>query len=191
MTDHTIFTKRRLEKITVKDVGEGSITTTDHSGFGVPKHIIPEIVVGATYYLELYRFNDIGGLMQEDGLYLFHRSDEYFRITLENYLAESKRKQEKNYEDNKEDWQRRTDALSPRYKARMNRFLNDPEKGEAFRKEGMGWGYELIICELAQQYESSGGEDNEDVMTIARFYGTSGNQHDVAKAWAKNPDAAI
>lgn len=188
---NTEFTKRRLEKITVKRVDGNSLTTTDHSGFGIPEHVAPAIKAGDELYLELYRFNDIAGLMTENGEYLFHRTDEYFSKRLEEYLAESKRKNLEWYEKNKEDLERRTNALSPRYKARMERFLNDPEKGEEFRKEAMGWGYELIICELAQMYERSWGAESDEIGTFARDKGTSGNQHDVAKAWAKNPDAAI
>lgn len=188
---HLIFTKRRLEKHVVKSVGEGSVTWDDNSGHGVPPYVVPELIVGGTYYLELYKFNDIGGIMRENGEYLFHRSDEYFAQRLADYLSEAKARQEKNYLDNKNDWLKRTYALSPRYRDRLDRFINDPEKGEEFRTQGMGWGYELIICELAQMYEKSGGVDNDEIMDYARQHGTSGNQHDCAKAWAKNQDVKI
>jgi hypothetical protein len=188
---HLTFTKRRLEKITIKRVDKGSLLTTDSTGFAVPEYVIPEIKEGDTLYLELYKFNDIGGLMKPNGEYLFHRSDDYFIQRLAEFIAENKRKGEEMYHANKADYIRRTKDLPERYRNRLNRFLDDPKSAESFRKEPMGWGYELIICELAVQYEASGGEDNEDVMTIARHYGTSGNQHDVAKAWAANPEAAI
>lgn len=182
------FTNRRLEKFTVKSQNGTSIISTDSSGISVPEYVVPEIVVGATYYLELYKFNDIAGLMQEDGLYLFHRSDQYFKIKLDSYLEEAERKRKEWYEANKHDIKTRTDALQPRYRARIERFLGE---SESFRTQPMGWGYELVTCELAQMYERSGGEDNSEIDAFAQRHGTSGNQHNVAKMWAKNPEVKI
>jgi hypothetical protein len=183
------FTKRRTELFTVKEKGTGSITTTEHSGFGVPKYILPEIEVGQCYTVEFYKFNQVAGVIK-DGEYLFHRSDEYFADQLDRFIEDNRRKELEHWEKNKDDWEHRTNLLPERYKNRLNRFRN-AEDGLKFEQQGLGWGYELICCELAVQYEASGGEDNEDVMTIARHYGTSGNQHDVAKAWAKYPDKKI
>lgn len=191
------FTRRRLEKITIKEVGTGSVSTTDSTGFGVPAHVAESVKSGEEYFVELYRFNDIGGLMKPDGEYLFHRTDEYFSRKHEEWLAKYKRDLEERYEANKDDWLKRTYALPPRYRDRLDRFINDPEEGEQFRKEGMGWGYELIICELACLYEQhgfgGGSFDTEpaEVQEFARKHGTSGNQHDVARAWAKNPEEKI
>lgn len=185
------FTKRRLEQITIKEVGTGSLTTTENTGFGIPEYVVPMLKEGEELYVELYKFNEIGGLMKPNGEYLFHRSDDYFANRLAEFIAENKRKGEEMYHANKADYIKRTKLLPERYRNRLNRILDDPKSAESFRKEPMGWGYELIICELAVQYEASGGEDNEDVMTIARHYGTSGNQHDVAKAWAKHPTQPI
>lgn len=185
------YTKRRLEKITIKEVTETSLTTTEHSGFGVPEHVHTMVKAGDEVWVEYRNFNEIGGLMSADGTYLFRRSDEYFKERLENYLAEVKARQAKWYEENKADLETRTEALEPRYKARIRRFLNDPERGQEFREEGMGWGYELIVCELAQMYTVSEGADTQDINDYAKKHGTSGNQHDVAKAWAKHSDRDI
>lgn len=185
------FTKRKLEKITIKSVDGNSLTTTEHSGFGLPEWVAPMLKAGDEIFVEFYRFNDIGGLMKPDGEYLFHRSDEYFKEKLEEYLEASRKRAIKWYEDHKEDLEIRTEALEPRYKARMRRFLNDPERGEEFRKEPMGWGYELTICELAQLYTESEGADSPEVNDFAKKHGTSGNQHDVAKNWAKYSDQPI
>lgn len=188
------FSKRRFEKITIKRVGEGSITTTDHTGFGVPSWVIPAIKVGDELTLELYKFNDIAGLIKENGEYLFHRTDEYFKSKLELYLADANKRREEWYEANKDDLQIRTEKLSPRYKARIERFLAESEE---FRTEPMGWGYELIICELAMLYEKLGFGDGtwesepEEIKAFASKYGTSGNQHDCAKMFAKNPDVEV
>lgn len=190
------FTKRKYEEFTVKEKGTGSITTTQSSGFGVPEWVPAQLVTGGTYTLELYRFNDIAGIIK-DGEYLFHRSDEYFADRLAKYLEESNRRQLEHYEANKDDWLKRTYQLSPRYRDRLDRFINDPEKGEEFRTQGMGWGYELIICELAQMYEQYGFGDGSwesepsPIKEFANKYGTSGNQHECAKAFAKNQDVAI
>lgn len=193
---HLIFTKRKLQKITVKSVDGNSLTTTEHTGFGLPEWVAPAIKAGDELYLELYKFNDIGGLMKPNGEYLFHRSDDYFTQRLAEYLAESKRKNEKFYEENHEDWARRTILLPFRYRTRLERFLNeDPDN--SFRKEPMGWGYELIICELAVLYEEHGfgggtfETEPEPIKEYARKHGTSGNQHECAKAWAKNQDMKI
>jgi len=191
------FTKRRLEEITIKEVGEGSISTTDSTGFGVPAHIISQINPGDTLYVELYRFNDIGGLMKPDGEYLFHRSDQYFTTKHEEWLKKHKQDLEDRYAANKDDWLKRTYSLPPRYRDRLDRFINDPDDGEEFRKEGMGWGYELVICELACLYEEHGFGDGtwdgepQAIREYADKHGTSGNQHNVAQAWAKNPAASL
>jgi hypothetical protein len=196
MSTHT-FTKRRFEQITVKEVYEGSLSTTDSTGFGIPSYVASVIKPGDVLQLELYKFNEIGGLMKPNGEYLFHRSDEYFTRQHEEWLAEHKKKQEDHYEANKDDWQKRTEDLPDRYRARLERFINDPEKGEEFRKEGMGWGYELIVCELACLYEEHGfgggsfDTEPEPVRAFALDHGTSGNQHAVAKSWASNPEAAL
>lgn len=196
MTQQT-FTRRRLETITIKEVVGSTLSTTESTGFGIPGHVAAVVEPGEEYFLELYRFNDIGGLMKPDGEYLFHRSDEYFTRKHEEWQAKYKRDLEERYEANKDDWLKRTGALPPRYRARLNRFINDPENGEKFRKEGMGWGYELTVCELACLYEQHGfgggtfETEPTQVQDFARKHGTSGNQHDVAKAWAKNPEEAI
>lgn len=193
---HT-FTQRRLEKITIKNVGEGSITSTDHTGFSIPTYVAPLLKAGDVLYVELHKFNHIGGLMLEEGEFLFHRSDEYFTNQLEKYLADSKRRGEERYEANKADYIKRTKELPERYSNRLNRFLNDPESAERFRKEPMGWGYELIICELAVLYEKygigSGKWDDEpkEVIDFAKKHGTSGTQHDVARSWANDPTRVI
>lgn len=191
------FTKRRLEKITIKNVGEGSLTTTEHTGFSIPEYVAPLLKGGDVLYVELYRFNDIGGLMLEEGEFLFHRSDEYFTQRLEKFIADNKRKGEERYLANKADYIKRTKELPERYRNRLNRFLENPKTAESFRKDPMGWGYELIICELAVLYEKypnkrgSWDDEHEEIKAFAHKHGTSGNQHDVARSWANNPDAAI
>lgn len=191
------FTNRRLELFKVKNLGEGSVTTMASSGFGVPPYVIPMLEVGREYYLELYNFNDIGGIMTMDKEYLFHRSDMYFEERLEKFIAENKRKGEERYLANKADYIKRTKELPERYRNRLNRFLDDPKSAESFRKEPMGWGYELIICELAVLYEKypnkrgSWDDEHEEIKAFAHKHGTSGTQHDVARSWANNPDAAI
>lgn len=189
MMTHT-FTKRRIEAFTVKSLGTGSVATTDSTGFGVPEYVMPMLEVGKEYYLELYKFNDIAGiLVPETGEYLFHRTDEYFAISLQKYIEESDRKRKEYYLANKEDWLKRTQALPPRYRTRIERFLAKNEDG--FKEKGMGWGYELIICELAVLYEAGFKDENTVIREYSRKHGTSGNQHDVAKAWAKNPEVKI
>ena len=196
MSENT-FTKRRLEQITVKAIDEHGLTTTDHSGFGVPSYVASQVKPGDVLHVEFYKFNNIGGLLKPDGEYLFHRSDEYFDRKFEEWLAKHKQELEERYEANKDDWQQRTEALPPRYRGRLERFLNDPESGAEFRKEGMGWGYELIVCELAclyQEHGVGGGTFDTEPAEIREFaskHGTSGTQHDVAKSWASNPDAAL
>jgi len=192
-----IFTKRRVERITVKKVTEGGLSTTDGTGFGIPAYVAAEIKAGDVLHLELYRFNEIGGLMRPNGEYLFHRTDDYFTRQHEEWLKEHKRKLEERYEANKDDWQKRTEALPARYRKRLERFINDPIDGEEFRKEGMGWGYELIVCELACLYEKHGlgggsfDSEPEAVREFAREHGTSGNQHEVAMSWVKNQQAEL
>lgn len=184
------FTKRRLDRITVKEVGKGSLSTTEGTGFGIPRYVAPLIKAGDVLFLELYRFNDIAGLMNEDGEFLFHRTDEYFATQHERFIAEMERKNNERLEKHEQEWQARTDALPERYRTRLERFLTG-DNGEDFKRQGMGWGYELIVCELAVLYEKSDGKDSDEVNAFAKEHGTSGNQHAVARAWAKHKQEAI
>jgi len=54
---------------------------------------------------------------------------------------------------------------------------------ETFELEG--WGYELVVCELAALYAKSNCADDETIDSYAREQGTSGNQHGIAKSLAR------
>ena len=94
-------------------------------------------------------------------------------------------------EENREEWQKAQDALPEWIRARLEHFHE--KGGENFALEG--WGYELVIAELAVAYADMGEaivgksiseiEDSETVKAIAESQGTTGNQHSFALALAQ------
>ena len=112
----------------------------------------------------------------------FHKTEE----DLENDRLEHRRKMyedhERLLEEKRSEWIRREARLPQPLVDRLNNFR---EKAGIVTFNREGWGYELVISELAVLYSLSGGEDTEAVMDYARREGTSGNQHDYAKALAR------
>ncbi|TFD27490.1 hypothetical protein [Cryobacterium cryoconiti] len=179
--------RRHLETHTVKDLdmgqGEGawaSIHTTGSTGFMTPaehgKHLTP----GTVFELELTNGSTITGI-RVAGAWLYRKSDEDLdeehRVMVEGFDRDRREQLAKH----RDAWQARQDALPEWIRARIEGF--HVTGGENFALEG--WGYELVVAELAVAYLASGGADDDAVNTIAREQGTSGNQHECAKhlAW--------
>lgn len=153
-----------------------------------PPEVASHLEDGKMFYQETSRANEITGWFV-DGQWLAHKSDEDLAEERRALLESFDRRNAEQLEKNRSDWQAREDQLPEWIKSRLTTFHETG--GEYF--ELNGWGYELIVCELAALYRISNGEDTETIESYARLHGTTGNQHDCAKLLAriKNGDAGF
>lgn len=185
------YNNRHIQKFIVKNVTiheDGkhmTLVSEDGWGYGgCPVNELTKLIrVGDELYRETVKFSTVTGLFHPIfNRWMYRKSDQ--DLEREHQEWRDKWEQEKidTLEKNRDDWARREATLPAKYRKRLEHFRN---VGKDFDKEG--WGYELIICELAFVYETNEGVDDELIKKLSREYGTSGNQHDCAKALAKAP----
>lgn len=191
MTTET-FTNRSTKLVTIKSAtpykdGPGVALTMD-DGWTMGSPVDSEhLSVGQTVVREMFGFNYVGGLRLPDTEdWIFHRSDEHFAAEEADRREKWDREKRERLEENRKDWSEREAALPQWLRDRLERFR--AAGGENFELEG--WGYELIICELAAVYARNGGVDDDEIDRFGSVNGTSGNQHDCAKALAAHQDEA-
>ncbi len=176
---------RFREVVTVTKVGENSITYNSGRSFNPPTEHFHRFHVGLRVMVETVNFSMVTGMALVDANdqpaeWLWLKTSEELDREHEEMVAGFKRDRLARLEANREAWARREAALPHPLRRRLERFRQNG--GDDFDSEG--WGYELVVCELAVLYHETGGEDSERVMAFARAQGTSGNQHDYAKALA-------
>jgi len=197
---------RRLQAQWVKrrehDEGSDHYAITGTAGWtaGCPEEVYDLLPVGKAFILETINGSLIMGWLI-DGKWYDRRSDQDRERDHEAMRANVDRRHQEMLDANREDWQRRQDALPDWIRRRLETFHSRGR--EKFARDG--WGYELVIAELAVEYAAMGDaivgkdqftvEDSEAIKTISREEGTSGNQHDVALALAKahleDPDRSM
>lgn len=185
MNESTEYTNRRLEHLTVKSIErhkDGGATVTSSAGWtcGASPEVAKHLHVGKPYGLETRNFSHIVG-WHIDGEWIERKSDADLDREHAEMVARFDRERRERLAANREDWQRRQDALPEWVRSRIEHF--HATGGENFAVDG--WGYELVVAEIAALYDASGGEDDEAVNDYAERAGTSGNQHDMAKALAR------
>lgn len=162
----------------VKEISEtGGISTTDGIYFSVSKDVADKLSVGDAFELETKNLSLITGL-KFNGEWLFRKTDEDLDREHQEFCEKLDKQHEKLLEAKREDWKRRTEALPEWLQGRFRTFFE--RGGRNFEKEG--WGYELVVAELAVLYNESGLEDTDEINQYADREGTSGNQHAFAKA---------
>lgn len=184
---------RSLDTYTVKECTEVEgdiyqISTTNSTGFMRAKADIgAPLKPGTVFDLETVNISIITGL-RVDGQWRFRLTDEDLADEARERSEAFRRRQVEQLEANKAQWWAIEQTLPDWIRARINRFRE--AAGEKFLLEG--WGYELAVAQLAVAYAA---DDKATVDRLARELGTSGNQHDFAKALAKahnaGDDAAI
>lgn len=192
------YTQRSLQAQWVKsrEHRDGSeayaITGTTGWTAGCSKEVYDLLTEGKPYILETIRASQITGWII-DGAWHSRKTDEDLQEDHAKWLAKWEQEKLESLEKNREDWTRREESLPDWLKVRLATFHE--KGGEKFDLEG--WGYELVVCELAVEYAALGdvivGKDvfevgpfeSEAIKTIANEQGTSGNQHGVALALAK------
>lgn len=186
------YTERDTEVVTVKKVSDGgTVTWTNGWSFGgVPAEHRPLLIVGAEFLLESVGFSSITGMATiyrtRDGQavvdrWLWHHTDADREREHAEFVAAMNAEREESWQRNQLDWHQREAKLPSALRRRLDRFRING--GHDF--EISGWGYELVISELAVLYAASGQQDTEAIDAYARNEGTSGNQHDCAKALSR------
>lgn len=175
---------RHLDPVTVErltEKGNWLFVDAKGSGFGCPLDRLtrrPE--VGKDYEVEVCDGSRVTGLRDAYG-WLFRKSDQDLDEDHRKMVEEFDRKDRERLVVQRAAWTAREAALPEWARARLARFRE--AGGENF--ELKGWGYELIVCELAVLYAAG---DQAGVDALAEREGTSGNQHDCAEALAKHGD---
>jgi hypothetical protein len=189
------YSDRRLELVKIEKVQGGALTWDN--GFSLGIHAFPEefrelVQVGTSFVMETIGFARVTGMalvLDRDrheptpnpGHWLWRLSDQDLEDQSRQRREEHLRTCQQQWEENHDDWAAREARLPDPLRRRLGRFRING--GHAFEIEG--WGYELIVSELAVLYATSNLEDSEEISAYAAAEGTSGNQHDFAKALAQ------
>lgn len=138
--------------------------------------------VGTRIRVETIRGSQVVGIMNLDtGTWYYRKTDEEIDIERQELLERIAAEQRADLDANRDDWQRRTDALPDWIKKRITYFQQSG--GSTFELEG--WGYELCVAELAVLYfDNMLDDDAPAIKEYARREGTTGNQHAMARALA-------
>ncbi|WP_238840714.1 hypothetical protein [Prescottella equi] len=175
---------RRLETITLDKAEVRETVVVCHAvkswSFQLPIEQLTRIPqVGREYQLETVNLSQTTGLRDDAG-WLMRKSDQQLADEHNRMVREFDEKRRETLAANREQWAELEAALPDWLRDRLARFRING--GEQFELDG--WGYELLICRLAEMYTETGGEDTDAIWAFANQYGTSGNQHDCAKALA-------
>jgi hypothetical protein len=187
------YTGRGIEAVEIRTVHDDGQTVTWTNGWsfgGIPPEHHHLLTVGAEFLLETQGFSTITGMATMFRTragepvvdqWLWHKTDADLDREHAEMVAGFRRKRETQWATHQDAWRRREEALPSPLRRRLDRFRSNG--GHDFEIEG--WGYELIVCELAVLYAKSDQADSDEVMAYSSNEGTSGNQHDMAKALSR------
>jgi len=179
------YTGRYIDTIQVKEITDNRILTTEGSSFPVPKNMLGHMYIGGFYFLELHRGSTVAGVghgvKKEEIVWLFRYDDHALWSKWKKEVDDAKSKHRAEVDENYSDWIERIDKLPETLRIELTKELANEEFVYGF----MGLGYCLVIAELAVLYKASDGVDSDEVNAFASKHGTSGNQHHMAIAIAK------
>lgn len=176
---------RYREAVTVDRVTESTITY-DGWTFIPPAEHMPRFHEGQRIMVETVHATQVTGTALVDAddqptEWLWLKTSKQLDRERDEYLIAVDAKRRERLEANRAGWRAREAALPSPLRRRLERFRANG--GDDF--DASGWGYELIVCELAILYAASDGEDSPEIEAFASKHGTSGNQHDCAKALSR------
>lgn len=180
------YTNRREEIVTIErkepdEDGGATLHFTNGWACYAPPEVAERVRAGSDIVQETRGFSQITG-WRDGPDWIIHKSDADLAREHAEMVAGFDRRRREELAKHRDEWQARTDALPEWLRERIATFQE--RGGEEFAKDG--WGYELVVAELAALYTPSDDyADNDAVMAVAREMGTSGNQHDMAKALAR------
>lgn len=185
------FTDRDVEVKVIDRIDGTTLRFSDGWCFGgVPADVLPRLMVGIEYLQETRGFSLVTGMATcyrtRSGEpvvaeWLWHKTDADLDREHAKMIARFAAEREETLRQNQEDWLRREALLPLSLRRRLDRF--HANGGHSFKTDG--WGYELTVCELAVLYAASKQEESAAIKQYAREHGTSGNQHDYAKALSR------
>jgi hypothetical protein len=187
-------TERKLTFQTVTHISQDGKAITGSDGWTMiaPDEVAALLKVGSYFGLETKGFNEISG-WHIDGVWYARRSDNAIREDFELFLDNSKKRRLDALESNRPNWQAREAKLPTWIRERLEYFREQDK--EEFEVEG--WGYELVISELAVMYAKIGEQildktltdirplETTEITELADEQGTTGNQHAMALGLAK------
>lgn len=174
------YTQRYVEYVTVKSV-EGGVNFENGWGTAGTPEVRARLKPGMVVGLEQRGSMIVGWLVDDE--WLMRKSDEDLDAERAAQAAEWAKQKQDHLDASREDWTKREAVLPDWIRARLEHFRATEESPGSFDREG--WGYELMIAELAVLYEASEGKDSPDIDAFDQREGCSGNQHGMAKALAK------
>lgn len=187
MREQETFTDRYLDTRTVAKIeysADGSASITGSGGWtaGASAEVASRLTKGSEYGLET-RGGPFGWICgwRINGEWVARKSDQQMDAEHAEMVAGFERDRREQLAQHRAEWIGREENLPGWLKERIHVFHE--RGGEQFELDG--WGYELVVCELAALYADSGGQDSAAVLAFAEQHGTSGNQHDCAKALAR------
>ncbi len=185
------FTGRDIDVKVIESIEGKTLRFGDGWCFGgVPADVLPRLIVGAEYLQETRNFSMVTGMATcyrtrsgepVVGEWLWHKTDADLDREHAEWLAKWEAEKAQRLAESQADYLRREGLLPLSLRRRLDRF--HANGGQEFKRDG--WGYELIVCELAVLYAASEQADTEAIDEYAREHGTSGNQHDYAKALSR------
>lgn len=180
--EHWAQRRRSIADFIVKRVQDhgDTVALTGHLGWTFAKsraELGRDIRVGEHLQQETIGFTQVTGLRDADG-WLFHYTDQELADEAREFSEGMRRREVEQLERHRKTWATQEAALPDWLGARIQRFRD--AAGEKFLLEG--WGYELMICRLADLIDQ--GRD-EEAGKLARDEGASGNQWDCAKTLAE------
>lgn len=168
------------------EVTEVTETRVQFGSWSMPKSIFPDdVAVGQRYITE----SVLGSTPSAVFRCTWRKSDEDLDADHEAFSEQWKKEKHDRLEESRDEWTLREAALPQVLQDRLNNFRKKAAAvGNDFEVEG--WGYELVVSELAAMYAEQGDpegpyEDTAEIVAYASKEGTSGNQHGFAKALAR------
>jgi len=177
------YTGRYIREMMIKSLDNNTVRTMDNSGFSLPEEHANLLRVGGFYALELHRGSTIAGIgTYRNGKvdWLFRHDDHTLWVKWKEVVDAERAKHVAYVDENFDDWIERLDKLPSPLKEELTKEIQDKEFVYGF----MGFGYCLVIAELAVLYKASDGVDSDEVNAFAGKHGTSGMQHGMAQAIA-------
>jgi hypothetical protein len=136
-----------------------------------------DLSVGEQLEQETVQLTRITGLRDADG-WLFHMSNQDLAEEARKFSEDMHRRDVERLELNRKKYWAWEEALPDWLRARVRRFRD--AAGEQFLLSG--WGYELVICRLADLFDRGLQEEAEQ---MAKDEGVTGNQWECAKVLAE------
>lgn len=184
--------QRDIATVTVTRLEGDTVTMSSGWSWCLREQLRGHVDVGAVCDVETIRFSQVVGWRVHGATeWLWRETDADIDRADADFRADIDRRHRETLARHEVDWTAREAALPDWARARLAVYHH--HGGQAFKESG--WGYELVVCELAALYaadpqlpaEGHIAWDDEPaaVRALAEREGTSGNQHDCALALAR------